>query len=574
MATFIPVGQTGDYHGSEGEMMIYEAFKKLPDSYIVFYSVKWGEEGFSKRYRNGEADFLVFDPARGFLVIEVKTGGIKRNDDGRWFVIDRNGEEHQLLYSPLDQAWRSVTRFGEILDGSSEDVIRDYKIIPTVWFPKLSSRELRDNLPTEYQAANTFSEEDVGMPEAAVNRAFSRNGLPSPVVAPTRAVINEVIDLFAPTFSLIPSMSADIKEKDFLFNQLTREQATLLDYLGEQKIAGIHGASGTGKTMIALECARRLPKDENVLFLCFNRLLLDFLIENYADEMPNVTFTSLNRLYARANGTEKAEPDEITDFLLGDFMDDFEYRHIIIDEGQDFAADHLDILIDAIKATDGYFYVFYDRNQLVHYLGNEDETTLEWLKKLDCRLVLHKNCRNTYEIAQSAYSPVGIDSVELARHINGDRPCLNNYSSENEVIKGIADTIHFYTEKGFKRSQITILTLKTLSKSILTGKESVGGYRLSIDGEGEGVLFTTARKFKGLESDVVIVIDIDNGSFKDEKAKCVFYVASSRAKHCLTYIANLQDWEISNIVADLGGIPGGNPRRALAELLSIQIAQI
>lgn len=574
MATFIPVGQTGDYHGSEGEMMIYEAFKKLPDSYIIFYSVKWGEEGFSKRYRNGEADFLVFDPARGFLVIEVKTGGIKRNDDGRWFVIDRNGEEHQLLYSPLDQAWRSVTRFGEILDGSSEDVIRDYKIIPTVWFPKLSSRELRDNLPTEYQAANTFSEEDVDMPEAAVNRAFSRNGLPSPVVVPTRAVINKVIDLFAPTFSLIPSMSADIKEKDFLFNQLTREQATLLDYLGEQKIAGIHGASGTGKTMIALECARRLPKDENVLFLCFNRLLLDFLIENYADEMPNVTFTSLNRLYMRANGTEKAEPDEITDFLLGDFMDDFEYRHIIIDEGQDFAADHLDILIDAIKATDGYFYVFYDRNQLVHYLGNEDETTLEWLKKLDCRLVLHKNCRNTYEIAQSAYSPVNIDNIELARHINGDRPCLNNYSNENEVIKGIADTIHFYTEKGFKRSQITILTLKTLSKSILTGKESVGGYRLSIDGEGEGVLFTTARKFKGLESDVVIVIDIDNGSFKDEKAKCVFYVASSRAKHCLTYIANLQDWEISNMVADLGGIPGENPRRALADLLNIQIAQI
>ena len=103
-------------------MMVYEAFKKLPDDYIVFYSVKWGEEGFDRKYRKGEADFLVFDPSRGFLVIEVKTGGIKRAGDGRWFIIDRNGKEHQLAYSPLDQAWRNVTRFQDMLASSPNDM--------------------------------------------------------------------------------------------------------------------------------------------------------------------------------------------------------------------------------------------------------------------------------------------------------------------------------------------------------------------------------------------------------------------------------------------------------------------
>ena len=97
---------------------------------------------------------------------------------------------------------------------------------------------------------------------------------------------------------------------------------------------------------------------------------------------------------------------------------------------------------------------------------------------------------------------------------------------------------------------------------------------LERDGEGDGILFTTARKFKGLESDVVIVIDIDEKSFADNKAKCVFYVASSRAKHCLTYIADLTDDDMQQIVSDLGAEPGNNPQKALSETLNIQIEQI
>jgi len=574
MAIFIPVGQTGNYHGSRGEELVYEALGKLPDDYYVFYSVKWGEEVFGRKYHKGEADFLIFDPRRGFLVIEVKTGGVRRESDGRWIITRHDGVENTLSRPPLDQAWDSVTRFERMLKESTNDMVRKYKVIPTVWFPSIAAIDLANNLPTDYQPANTFSEADLELAEAAVNRAFHRNNMPEILDTPSKALIDEVIRIFAPTFNLVPSVSSDIRHNEYMFNQLTREQATLLDYLGEQKIAGIHGASGTGKTMIALECARRLPSDENILFLCFNRQLLNFLKENYASEMPNVTFTSLNRLYAQTHGTEIAEPEQITDFLLGDYMDNFEYRHIIIDEGQDFAADHLDILIDAIKATGGYFYVFYDRNQLVHFLNNEDEVTLEWLKKLDCRLVLKKNCRNTYEIAKSAYASVDIGEVELARQINGARPCLNNYSSYDRQIEGIAETIRFYTEKGFKRSQIAILTVKTLSKSILVGHDSISGYRLARDGEGDGVLFTTARKFKGLESDVVIVIDIDEKSFEDEKARCVFYVASSRAKHCLTYIASLNDGDMEKIVTDLGAEPGNNPRKALSDLLNIQIEQI
>ena len=190
MAIFIPVGQTGNYHGSRGEELVYEAFKQLPDDYFVFYSVKWGEEVFGHRYRKGEADFLLFDPKRGFLVIEVKTGGVRRESDGRWIITRHDGVEKVLSRSPLDQAWASVTRFKQMIDESSNSMVRNYRVIPTVWFPSLSAHDLADNLPTEYQAANTFSEADLELAEAAVNRAFNRNNMPEIINNPSKALID------------------------------------------------------------------------------------------------------------------------------------------------------------------------------------------------------------------------------------------------------------------------------------------------------------------------------------------------------------------------------------------------
>lgn len=572
MAKFIPVGQAGNYHGSPGERMVYNSFKKLPDDYCVFYSVKWGREtrGY---YQTGEADFLVFDPRRGFLVVEVKSGGIKRNHDGHWFSISRDGSEHQLKCSPLDQAWRSVDRFKALIEESPNDTVKDYKIFPTVWFPSIKPTEIQGELPSEYQSSNTFTQFDLSNPASAIDRAFRGNGIKDAIVdAPSRQLIEDTIKVFAPTFRIVPSVSTELQEKDFLFNQLTTEQASLLDYLVEQRTAGIHGASGTGKTMIALECARRLPSDTNVLFLCFNKLILQYLKDNFSEEMPNVTFANLNQLYARAGGYENAAVEDITDFLLGSFSDNYQFEHIIIDEGQDFAADHLDFLLDITKAAGGYFYVFYDKNQLVH---KWDQETIDWLKKLDCQLVLNKNCRNTFEIAKAAYSPVAIDSVILAQNISGDTPCLNNYQDTDRAITGIGETIRFYTtEKGFRRSQITILTLKTLEKTILAGKTSVGGYRLTHELGGNGILFTTARKYKGLESDVVIIIDFDANTFKDDNAKSVFYVASSRAKHCLTYIAALDTDAMQSIIANLGCTPGTDLRRTIKKALNIDFQDI
>ncbi len=567
MARFIPVGRTDGFHNSPAERMVYEAFKKLPDDYCVFYSLLWGKD-FQGRHHRGESDFMVFDPTRGFIVIEVKGGGVRRDPDGQWYSTSRNGDDHRLPRSPLLQAQKSADRFKGILDESDDVNIRNYRIVPIAWFPNIDDPAFHEKLTHEYEPSNTFTEDDLDDPEGMINYVFSYNNMHKRQLdKPAKQIIDEVVRIFAPVFRIVPSISSELKERDFLFNQLTSEQASLLDYLVEQRTAAIHGASGTGKTMIALECARGLPKDTNILFLCFNKLLIQYLKDNFGEEMPNVTFANLNQLYAKATGGDEiVEADVITDFLLDSFSDNYQFEHIIVDEAQDIKADHLDLLSSIASAVDGYFYVFYDKNQLVHQWDTE---TLGWLKKMDCRLVLNKNCRNTLEIAKTAYSPFGLENVILPEMISGDTPCMNNYSNTEEAIKGIAETIRFYTDKGFTKKQITILTLKTLNKTILNGLESVYGYRLTNDLDGDGILFTTARKYKGLESDVVIIIDFDGDTFKDDNAKSVFYVASSRAKHCLTFVASLSDDDMRKAIGDLGGDPTGEPRKTLKKLLNI-----
>jgi DNA replication protein DnaC len=91
-------------------------------------------------------------------------------------------------------------------------------------------------------------------------------------------------------------MSGLFEQEEYFFNRMTKKQSYLSDYLEEQKIAVIQGGAGTGKPMLAIEKARRLNEDEKVLFLCYNKLLIDHLKNAYQKDIPNITFTNLNTL--------------------------------------------------------------------------------------------------------------------------------------------------------------------------------------------------------------------------------------------------------------------------------------
>lgn len=95
----------------------------------------------------------------------------------------------------------------------------------------------------------------------------------------------------------------------------------------------------------------------------------------------------------------------------------------------------------------------------------------------------------------------------------------------------------------WKHTDVVLLTCKTEATSILSDSVNNGRYR-------NKYLFTTCRKFKGLEADVVILLDVDKATFEQENV-LIFYVGTSRARIKLEITAILSDDDCKEILTSV-----------------------
>jgi hypothetical protein len=563
MAKMIPNEvENSDFHGSFGEIEVYEALKGLPDEYIVFHSVNWKKRNKYGRIEWGESDFTVLHPKRGFLVIEVKSGGIEC-ENGKWTQINTLNNERYKMKDPMAQASRSKFTFIELLSDSMK-IANPYWVEVCVWFPSVSRQSEIGNLPPSYTNETVFFEEDLKNPKKAIERAFDYYNM-NENNRYNSSDLNETIRVISPNFNAIQSLTSSIKEEKHFFNKMTTEQSYLLDYLEEQRVAAIQGAAGTGKSLMAIEKAKRLSLDEKVLFLCFNKLLLDFFRENFSEDYPNIEFHNLHSLIYQQESVYDVDDERISIFLNKN-LDGWVFKHIIIDEGQDFSEDHLELLSTIAEIQDGSFYVFFDKNQLV-----QKRHEMAWVNNIECRLVLTANCRNTLKIATTSFKPIGIDKIKMRYEVPGTKPNFHIIKNKETVVEYITSLIRAFTEKGFKKEQIVILTVKTEGDSILNGTTNLGSYRIVKSRNEKGILFTSSRKFKGLESDIVILVDVDDINFNNEEAKKIFYVGASRAKHLLEIISLVSEEQLSNIVYGLSSERSKQVKLMLGKYLEVKL---
>ena len=80
------------------------------------------------------------------------------------------------------------------------------------------------------------------------------------------------------------------------------------------------------------------------------------------------------------------------------------------------------------EVIQGCFYVFYDKNQLV-----QQRQSLDWVKTVECRLVLTANCRNTKNIAITSNKSLGIEKVKMRLEVAGSKPDL--YVNETRELR-------------------------------------------------------------------------------------------------------------------------------------------
>ena len=513
----------------------------------------------------------IFHPKRGIIVIEVKSGGIFHRD-GMWTQRNTMSGKITKMKDPMVQAERSKHTFIDILEKSRG--FREYRVETAVWFTSAQSFEEIGDMPPIYKEGNVLIAKDIENIKKGMERVFDYyrfkiNSLYD------KTDMDNVIRKLSPEFSVVPTISNIIEEEEYYFNRMTEEQNRLIEYLDEQKMAAVQGGAGTGKTMLGIEKARRIheneeTKDEKVLFLCFNEFLHNFLKNRYREELPNVSFYSIDKLvkkHFKVKG-EYSSPEEILEFLNNYNEYGWDYKHIIIDEGQDFSFDQIEALYTIAELEEGCFYLFYDKNQLVYKLKE-----FRSIDRIDCRLVLTANCRNTRSIASSSNKILGIEKQKLKDDVIGEKPAFIIVKEKEELLERIESEINKYTDENIGQKRIVLLTVKTEKKSCLKDVDRIGKYKIGKSLGEKGILFTTARKYKGLESDVVIIIDIDKNTFKDDTEKRVLYVGASRAKHFLSYIALMNEEEKLDICEFLTGKRNRKADELIGEKLEVRVEE-
>lgn len=524
-----------DFHGSYGEEQIFKSLKTLNDSWTIFHSINWQKRNINGKISWGEADFVIMNKNYGILVVEVKSGGITFKD-GEWYQTRLDNNEINKMKNPFSQANRSKYKFRELFEnrfGFSEKIF----VEKIVWFPSITDEELNNiQLPQEYDKRLILTSNSLSNPEKSIIGAYNYyNSIKFNQISDS--AYKEIFNLMLPEFNLIPELSSKYDEINYRFNQLTREQEKILNFIEFQNTIAIEGGAGTGKTFIALEYARRASNNGKVLFLCFNKYLNDFLNSKYSHD--NVDYFNIYGFIAKGIGASTITDNNMLKELKNIDITKLGYTTIIIDEAQDYDFSILKYLRDISVENNYNIVIFYDKNQQV-IKSNFSSI----IKDFDCKLTLKNNCRNTIKIQSTINSIFSLPLNYYCYSIEGIMPSMYYSDSKDSIISSIESEIDKLISNGAKIEDITILTLLTENESILSGASHIGRYEISNSREKDKIFFTTSRKFKGLESDAVIVVDFDIRNNSEDFIRN-FYVSTSRAKINLLIYSNNNDWEIN-----------------------------
>lgn len=592
MAVMIPESPK-DFDAKSEENLVFEALKKLPDDYFVFHSFHTTVVDDKGVIRERECDFVIANAKKGILCIEAKNGKGIKYDGRKWLYSSGKKMDKDGPYNQCATAKRNV--IDKIKYHANEEVQELYKkckIMHSVWFFKVPRVQFEDmekkGLPEDCDSAITLLAEDLINPTKKIAEIFAlKRPSQTKYSAEETKLTDEEFELLmdsvlCPHFNIIPSPAADKVIASMQLTQLLEEQFHILDYLRYQPSAIINGAAGTGKTMIAAEKARQHSiEGEKVLFLCFNRMLCDYLIATRKNnsikatrkQYENVDFMTISKLAKEKTGNFKDYDGLLcwVEDCYGD-IDKFGYKHVIIDEGQDFGlvdselgntkiiaksnCSIIDSIKDVVLDAGGTFYLFYDKYQMIQGQEQADYELLDCIQDCDCKLTLYCNCRNTKEIAKTSVTPLrdnknrAIKPITAYSRFEPIRPTMHIIHDNNSVYDVLDTILNNYAEADL--DNVVILTIGTLEYcsigDVLVKDEKTGSYYY--EHRGNRHLVTTCKKFKGLEADAIILIDLNKESFFGKRG-LEFYVGTSRAKFRLDLICKMEKADFAEVVHEL-----------------------
>lgn len=542
---------------SHGERDIFYRLKEDPATrdWIILHSLDLAHH---RKQISGEIDFVIIVPAKGVLCLEVKACSKVRRDSGNWYYGPDPKPDARGPFKQASEAMHSLRlRIAERRPELSKVVFWSAVIFPYLKFSSISEEwhpwQVIDTQAFRSRPLSQLLEAVLDHAHQHLQMCPGASWFKSELQEPDAKQCELIAETLRPDFELFESPKSQSRRREEELRRFTEEQYFALDAMESNPRVAFVGPAGTGKTVLAIEAARRGHiRGRRILFLCFNRLLGKWLEMQTTDMYPGVITRTIHGHMLSVAGTKAKDdqhfwedelPATAADSLLEAPGEEYLFDELIIDEAQDILRDnYLDFLDLSLKGglAAGRWRLFGDfEKQAIYGAANKPldvflNTRGEYAPKYNLRI----NCRNTPNIASLAYMLGGLNPAysKILRPDNGIKPELIFYSDDDEQQRLLTKALDNLYAEGFLGQDIVILSTKAsescASKITVTPwKDRISHIDKAMKGQVE---FCSVHAFKGLEAPVIVLTDVERISGLYEQA--LFYIAITRALHRLVII--------------------------------------
>ena len=339
MISFIPP-YLGDQVKSNAERKVFDWLHELElNNAYVLHSLGLPRHN-SKIY--GEIDFAIVCEY-GIACLEIKGGAVSCNN-GLWCFTDRFGNTNTKTEGPFDQVTGAMFSLRKRVQTqfSNNPKLKHVNFACGVMFPDIEFNNSGQSIIPEIVFDLKHSTNAI---TKYIKSIFSYWRSRNPWTKQEEAVllskneIESIKNFLRGDFGFVPSLTESVATIEKRLLKLTEEQYCVLEGLSQNERIMIEGSAGTGKTVLAIEYAKRHAQSGNrTLMLVYNKNL-SLQLKLHENDM--LTIEHFHGLVARyipvtANNSvyfDKELPEQFFYRLCSGNI--AKYDVIVIDEAQD-----------------------------------------------------------------------------------------------------------------------------------------------------------------------------------------------------------------------------------------------
>lgn len=550
-----------------GEREVFDRLKSASgaEDWIVLHSLEVANH--CKRLC-GEIDFMILIPRAGIICLEIKSHNEIRRSHNGWYY----GRSPQPdLRGPFRQASEGMHSIRNYVIGKVP-YYRHILFHSGVCFP-FARFEVESPEWDTWQCIDMGKFRRAPLPDLLVQLlAKAADKMEGAGMEWIRDAVNDfsaekvqrVVDIVRPNFEMVPSANARISCLEAELKHYTHQQYRALDFITKNPRVLFSGPAGTGKTLLAIEAAvrrKRSASDARVVWLCFNRNLMEWIKSNSPLQELQVEVKSLHAWMLGIGGLKVGDasdpafwtrtlPEAAIHQLLSADSDELgSIDFLVVDEAQDLVSemnlDFLDLLLKAGLGS-GKWMMFGDFDLQDIYQGSGTSgfsvETLNGRCSPVTRCELTVNCRNRPRIASRAQTLADMNPgyTEILRPDDNLEPNFKVYETPAQQVEILAKLLDGLRKENFRARNIVILSPFKDSAAAMLAMDPSWKQALSpslLPGE-EKFRYGTIHAFKGLEAPVIILTDIRhiNGR-EDEK---LLYTGLTRSTDRLYALVSTQ----------------------------------